>query len=43
MGWNSALVRTGIWNGDESILEGNAVPTKIVDCLADLIQQLGIE
>lgn len=42
MGWSSALVRTGIWNGDESILEGNAVPTKIVDCMADLIQQLNI-
>ncbi|KAL7527671.1 hypothetical protein ACHAXR_002072 [Thalassiosira sp. AJA248-18] len=33
MGWNSALVRTGIWNGDVLDLEKEGVrPTKVEDC-----------
>jgi HAD superfamily hydrolase (TIGR01456 family) len=43
MGWNSALVKTGIWKGDVSVLNGSALPTKIVDCLADLLQELNID
>ena len=43
MGWNSALVKSGIWTGDLSILEGSAVPTKIVDCLEVLLVELNIE
>ena len=41
MGWNSALVKTGIWDGDVSVLECHGVmPTKIVDSMAILIHKL---
>lgn len=42
MGWNSALVRTGIWNGDDvSDLEKEGVmPTKVEDSLAFVLKGL---
>ena len=42
MGWNSALVKTGIWSGDMEVLKGSAVPTKIVDCLGVLMDELNV-
>ena len=33
IGWKSALVRMGIWNGDVEELRGSAVPTCVVDSL----------
>ena len=43
MGWNSALVKSGIWTGDLSVLEGCVLPTKIVDRLELLLVELNIE
>mmetsp|Transcript_54153 Transcript_54153/g.115063 ORF Transcript_54153/g.115063 Transcript_54153/m.115063 type:complete len:355 (-) Transcript_54153:39-1103(-) len=41
MGWNSALVRTGIWNGDVSDLEREGVrPTRVEDSFAFLARAL---
>lgn len=42
MGWNSALVKTGIWKGDDiSALEKEGVPpTRIDDCFALVVQGL---
>eukprot|EP00571_Detonula_confervacea_P010061 CAMPEP_0172304004 /NCGR_PEP_ID=MMETSP1058-20130122/5466_1 /TAXON_ID=83371 /ORGANISM="Detonula confervacea, Strain CCMP 353" /LENGTH=351 /DNA_ID=CAMNT_0013015053 /DNA_START=25 /DNA_END=1077 /DNA_ORIENTATION=- len=41
MGWNSALVRTGIWNGDASDLEKEGVmPTKVEDSFSLVLKEL---
>ncbi len=41
MGWNSGLVRTGIWDGHvESLEKENVVPTRIVDDVGVLVGQL---
>ncbi|KAL3803800.1 hypothetical protein HJC23_003962 [Cyclotella cryptica] len=42
MGWSSALVRTGIWDGDVSLLNGSARPTRVVDSFGALLQELNI-
>eukprot|EP00580_Thalassiosira_gravida_P016975 CAMPEP_0201665202 /NCGR_PEP_ID=MMETSP0494-20130426/6425_1 /ASSEMBLY_ACC=CAM_ASM_000839 /TAXON_ID=420259 /ORGANISM="Thalassiosira gravida, Strain GMp14c1" /LENGTH=355 /DNA_ID=CAMNT_0048144113 /DNA_START=64 /DNA_END=1131 /DNA_ORIENTATION=- len=41
MGWNSALVRTGIWNGDALDLEkGGVRPTRVDDSFAFVVEAL---
>jgi ribonucleotide monophosphatase NagD (HAD superfamily) len=41
MGWNSALVRTGIWNGDTLDLEKRGVrPTRVEDSFAFVVEAL---
>lgn len=43
MGWRSALVRTGIWDGDISSLNGSTLPTRVVDSFGALLEELNIE
>eukprot|EP01082_Thalassiosira_pseudonana_P007422 g6930.t1 g6930 contig23:1507484-1508508(+) len=40
MKWNGCLVRTGIWDGDESRLDSIAQPAKVIDSFGKLLKQL---
>lgn len=40
MGWDSALVRTGIWDGDISNLEKECKPTRVEDSFAVFLKAL---
>lgn len=40
MKWNGCLVRTGIWDGDESRLDSIAQPAKVIDSFGKLLKLL---